>query len=827
MSTIRPAIGAVLTLCLGAPALAQNVPADKPASDALETVTVTAEFKKENLQLAPLAITAITAATLDARSQTTLQDITAQAPNVTLQQVGAGGGNSMRALIRGIGQSDFDPALDPGVGIYIDDVYFGTLVGSDFALIDLDRVEILRGPQGTLSGMNSVGGSVKLFTQKPSGSNDGYIEATYGSYSRIDVRASADFSLVPDSLFVRLTGVSRHQDGYVTLVDYACSHPSDPDVIAGIIPHNNYAAGDCKTGTEGGIQYTAARASLRWLAAPGLEVNWVTDATNDNSGSTANSLIAVVPNGFTSNTAGWFGSTNPQVPAFNERYLPPNPYVNYANFLDPGTTYRAVDAAGNAGPNPIPNGPFYANPNNTYKGWGTSFTVDWKLADTLSLKSITAYRAYTSTFGDDNSDSPVPLVLEEAKFTHAQFSQELRLSGTAFGSLMDYTAGGIFFRQHTEYASREDDPGISASVQYSGFLLYGGTTPTFDFLGDPIQNLKTEAGFVNTAWHPFEGFTFDAGARYTHEYKTFAPSDYNLDGVTPFLPLNPPGNPEGLLNGTVGVFDGSHVDYRLDVSYRWTPGIMTYASWATGFKGAGISPRAYYPQQVVGFGPETMNSYEAGIKTQWLNDHLRANLAVFREDYKDIQASANDPKFCVDKNGQPLPAPYNNPCGEYINAADGLGKGIEVEMEARLADHLSIDAAYSYLDLHVTRTLVPGTLPVGSPIGGVGKSKGSIGIQYEAPLGSFGSLTPRIDAAYTPGFCGDLGCTDLLKVAPYTLVNGRLTYWAPGRGWNVALQVTNLTNKVYYISKTSTGLGYVDGQIGMPRMWAVTLHKQF
>src|SRR6202000_481722 len=129
----------------------------------LETVTVTAQFRTENLQQTPLAITAITASMLEARSQTSLQDVTAQAPNVILQQNGAGGGLSMRAQIRGIGQTDFDPAVDPGVGVYIDDVYFATLTGSDFELLDLDRVEILRGPQGTLSGMNSLGGSVKLY----------------------------------------------------------------------------------------------------------------------------------------------------------------------------------------------------------------------------------------------------------------------------------------------------------------------------------------------------------------------------------------------------------------------------------------------------------------------------------------------------------------------------------------------------------------------------------------------------------------------------------------------------------------------------------------
>ena len=163
---------------LAGSAWAQTAPSpDSSKTDAvgLQEVVVTAQFHSENLQQTPLAITAITGDMLTARSETSLSDVASQAPNVILQPNPAGGGNSMRAQIRGMGQGDLDPAVDPGVGIYIDDVYFATLTGSDFALVDLDRVEILRGPQGTLSGMNSLGGSVKLYSKKPTGNNDGYV----------------------------------------------------------------------------------------------------------------------------------------------------------------------------------------------------------------------------------------------------------------------------------------------------------------------------------------------------------------------------------------------------------------------------------------------------------------------------------------------------------------------------------------------------------------------------------------------------------------------------------------------------------------------------
>jgi iron complex outermembrane receptor protein len=799
---------AVLTLCVcanlawaqqpNAAPKAVGTPAD---TDTLEEITVTAQFRTENLQITPIAITAITGAMLEARSQTNLADVTAQAPNVILEPNGAGGGDSMRAQIRGVGQTDFDPAVDPGVGIYVDDVFFATLTGSDFALLDLDRVEILRGPQGTLAGMNSLGGSVKLYSQKPTGANDGYVEATYGSLNRVDVRASADFSLIPDQLFLRLSGVARRQDGYVRLFDYACTHPTDPDVIAGKIPRGNSTT-DCKTGSEGGVDYDAIRASVRWVPTSNFELNWINDTTSQNNGTTPNTLLSVVP---VYNTVPWAGYQ------YNARFVPKSPYVNYANFLDPGVTYSAANIFGAPG---TPNGAFGATQNNKMNAYGTSLTADWKIADQFSLKSITAYRHYISEFGDDNSDSPLPLVIEQARFTHRQFSQELRLNGAALGSILDYTVGGIFFDQHTIYASREDNP----------FVPYGTPTePTFDFLQNDPTHLKTKAAFANSAWHLFNGLTLNAGVRYTKEDKTYTFERLQIDGVTPYYPLSNPANP---LNGKVGSYDGSHIDYRADIDYQWTPSIMTYVSWSTGFKGGGITPRPYYPQQVTGFGQETLKSSEAGLKSQWLDNRLRANLAVFYEDYYGYQASANLPQFCVDASGKPLPAPYNNPCGEYINAANAVGKGVEAEFEYHPIDHLTIDATWSYLDFKFIKSLIS-AIPTGEGAPDVGKNKGSIGVQYEAPLMDYGTVTPRIDVAYTPGSCGNLDCDANVQNDSYTLVNGRLTYWSPQHVWSVSGEVTNLTNRVYYITKTSTGIGYIDGQIGMPREWAVTVRRQF
>ncbi len=267
---------------------ARSAPAD---TSGIQTITVTAEFRKENLQNTPIAITAVNAAMLEARSQTNVVQITAQAPNVTLRPAGAAFGSSLVAFIRGVGQTDFNYSTEPGVGVYVDDVYYATITGNLLDLLDVDRVEVERGPQGTLNGRNSIGGAIRLFTKQPNGNGGGFVEGTYGSFNRIDVRGSADFTVVPDKFFVRIAGVSRTRDGYVTDLDYGCATGAPNYGSPGGVPHLPTHAG-CKIGTEGGQTYTGGRIQSRWLATDNLTVNLSFDMVNDRSEATAAVLIA-------------------------------------------------------------------------------------------------------------------------------------------------------------------------------------------------------------------------------------------------------------------------------------------------------------------------------------------------------------------------------------------------------------------------------------------------------------------------------------------------------------------------------------------------------
>src|SRR6188472_911933 len=203
---------AIRRVVCGAPGLllvaalpATNSAQAQPQPGALEEIVVTARFREENLQKTPLAITAVTGEMLESRGATSTLDLDAFVPNAVIAPLGAGWGSTAAAFIRGIGLGDNSLSFEPGVPIYIDDVYHGRPQGAILDLLDLERVEILRGPQGTLFGKNAIGGTIRLVSRKPEGDNTGDAEVKFGSYDRIDLRGSYDIALVPDKVYARFS----------------------------------------------------------------------------------------------------------------------------------------------------------------------------------------------------------------------------------------------------------------------------------------------------------------------------------------------------------------------------------------------------------------------------------------------------------------------------------------------------------------------------------------------------------------------------------------------------------------------------------------------
>jgi iron complex outermembrane recepter protein len=759
VSTLYTSKWLAASALVAAPAFAAESSA--PKDNELQEIIVTAQFREQKLQDTPIAITAVNAELLESRNQTSLASVAAQAPNVILTETGGAFGPGMSARIRGIGQGDYIAAMEPGVGIYIDDVYYPSLTGANFDLIDLERVEILRGPQGTLAGRNSEGGAIKLYSQSPKGDSTGSARLTYGSRSLFDVRAMADLPVIDNKLFFRISGVSRKQDGYVDRYDYGCQHPGN-----GV--SNGSLQGDCWLGTEGGKSYSAGRASLRWLATDNLEINLGADMTLDNSEVAANVLLDTAP----------VAPTNIGTIPWGSQYVPSNPYTSYATF----TNTRADGSR------------LFFAPVTKTKVWGSNLTADWRLADNLSLKSITAYREFDSRWVEDNDASPAELGLGAEHQLNHSFSQELRLNGE-IGSAVSYAVGLYYFNQVT----------IGRTHQ---MLNYVPTPFLFEFLGNDPTDASSKAAFANGTWHITDDLNLNLGVRHTKEDKNYKYSRRNPDG-TPNAIL-------GALTGAVGAYEGSKTDYRINMDYRWSEQLMTYASVSTGFKGGGTNPRPFNVAQVKSFDPETLTAYEVGAKTDFFNRKLRANVSVFLNKYKDIQVT--------------LLACPAAPCAQPANAGDADIKGAELEIEARPVDNLSIDASYSMLRFKYTRVDAATGVPVGSTAPGTIENKYSIGAQYEFLLSDGGSITPRVDYSFQGGFNTNAIPTAGNRVYGYHLTNAKITWKAHDSGWDASLIGSNLLDKTYFFTRfdlTGSGGGSNYGAIAPPREFSIQISKKF
>jgi iron complex outermembrane recepter protein len=757
-------------------------------NDGLEEVVVTAQFREQSLQSTPLSITAVNAAMLEARNQTNIAEVASQAPNVTLKAQGSAFGPSMGASIRGVGQFDFNPALEPGVGLYVDDVYFATLTGSLLDLLDLDRVEILRGPQGTLAGRNSIGGAIKLYSKKP-GADGGSISATYGSRNRLDFRGSYDFEL-SDRLFARVSGVSKRQGGHVQVRDYGCEKPTSG------LPIMSRVGGDCVVGEMGDVNYDAVRAAVRFAATDNLEINAAVDYTKDTRGPAAQ-VIVQGSAAVNQNVQPILGVTNLALAAF----VPPKgSFYNYATYYNPPGTFRAASGA----TTPMLEGRPRIGVD--FEGWGGSASIDWKISDTLAVKSISAYREYDSYFSNDNDLSPLANSLGYGDQTFHSFSQELRLNGSMLdNNRLEYTLGAFFMDQKSVYATTQD-------------LRYSPSSLT-QFVGNDPVNADTTAFFGHLSYAATDALTVTAGLRYTDEHK-----DYTFSRRTYAGALHPS---LGALDGKKTDYDGNKLDYRLNVQYQWTDGIMTYAQYATGFKGGGVSPRPFGPAQAAPFNPEELTSYEVGIKSDLFDRALRLNASVFQSNYNDMLLSLST---C------PAAFPPVSPCALLTNAGDAEMKGVEVEATWRPVDGLSVDASFSKLDFEYKKFNPAAggpTNPRGPQFGMrpayVPETKWSIGAQYQFAMGERGSLTPRVDFShqgdlYTNGFNA---ATNLIE--SYTVGNARLSWRNADEDLDVSLEVTNLTDKYYFITRFDqfTLTGVTDGQVARPREYALTVKRKF
>lgn len=833
------------------PAFAQDATDDGGANT---EIVVTAQFREQNLQDTPLAITAVNAELLEARGQTNITNIAAQAPNVTLAAQGQQNGSGLIAFIRGVGQTDFNFALEPGVGIYVDDVYIPTLTGSLLDLMDLERVEVLRGPQGTLAGRNSIGGAIKLFSVKPKGDGSGSFLLKYGSYNRIEARGMADFAIVPDKLSARISASAKTYNGHVKRLDYGVTHPGSK------VPVNTTNTNGV-LGRLGGGDFIAGRLALRWTPSDTIEVNIAGDYSRERGDAGASVLLYANRIGANANGNPWLPGTDGSRIDYNCAFVPygvnscdtitgfNRKFISYASFIDrtPATTQA-------------PFKPLHLDPHQDLDNYGLYGTIDIDLSDSLKLTSITAWRRYVSDWSQDVDNSPLANQQLNQHLVNKQWSEELRLNGQLGDGLVDFTLGGIYFKRDGTLTARVD-------LNYAGIDFIHGPDPT---------PASSKAVFANVTLNATDALTFTGGVRQTWDKKNYRFFRRNPDLTVPgplpcaFFLGAPTAGPTGVgndpncllvgLNNQPASFKGNHFDWRIAADYRFSPAFMAYAQVATGYRSGGMNPRPFFGptdpagrNQIKSFKPEVLTSFEGGFKADLFDRKLRLNVSAFLNKYKDIILT--------------LSACPTAPCLQPNNVGKADVKGFEVETTIRPVENFTIDGALSYLDFKYKKITGPTAVTLNMITPYTPKWKWSFGVQYDIPDVAGGTVSARFDGSYqskvyteavnydnilvttattppaavttTPAVDGVVAiggggplATVIAsnRIDSYFLANARLA-WKQDEDapWSVALEVNNVFNKYYFTSlyEQFASPGSISGAPGLPRTWSVTLKKEF
>ncbi|NDC57757.1 MAG: TonB-dependent receptor [Alphaproteobacteria bacterium] len=688
--------------------------ADAAASaGGLEEVVVTAEKRKENLQDTPISISVLSAAGIEDRNVYSLVDLGDGAiPSLKVAPFFSRPG-ALIMNIRGIGvlSDSNQPARDQGVGVYVDGVYMGRPQGLGVAMYDVESIEVLKGPQGTLFGRNTEGGAVQITTKKPKGEFGLLAKGGASSFSgytgelHVDLPKFANFS-------VKLDGVLTGRSGWV---DNPLPQAED----------------------FGSYDKRALRARVLWEPTPNFTADYAFDTSYD-----ATSTLY-------------------------QQFLAPFPTAT----LKPAAANTASTSRIDTATLPVPQ---QLSVGNT---WGHRLTADWRLSDTITIKSISSYRDLKQDQWDNGSAALSAGAFQAtptsttfvgsqfgryslALFNQNQFSQEFQIIGDT--ERLKWVAGAIYYREHVTDNARAfftsnftDVAGVASTIRSIDYLaqridrasqvttkstgVFGQATYTPPILDDALHvtlggrwTKDEKVGRMRT----INGVNFPIGSQGQTFFAPSAPT-------TPLLSPNP-------MNASWDRFDPI-----VNVAYDVTEDFLIYAKYSTGYKSGGSNSRSltYKP-----FDPETVEMMEIGAKTEFFDNRVRLNVAAYDGKYKDIQLDFSAPYLVISSTGALTFT--NRTTTETINApGEGKLSGFEADLTFAATDNLTLSASYAYNKVDIPATLNPfpqidgRPIPVPIPIYQVytPENSASFAIDYERPfMGA--KIAAHLDGNYGDGY---------------------------------------------------------------------------
>ncbi|MFO1377357.1 MAG: TonB-dependent receptor [Steroidobacteraceae bacterium] len=643
---------ASLTAVSGGGALAQESGGQPAASGAIEEIIVSARRRDESIQDTPIAVTAIAPSQLEGAAAVNISDLQGAAPNVLITQQGSGSA-AANISIRGIAFADIEKSFDPAVGINVDGVYIGTSTGQYLDFFDIGSIEILRGPQGTLFGRNTISGVINIKRTRPTGEWGGKFEVSKGSYGKLGVRGVLNVPIAEGVLAAKLFEMHEESDGYYK--EIGTGHRR------GGYNNENFGASFLLTPSD------------RFDALLTLEKQVQDFEGIQGSSSQAGDLFCLVgspPMICGNNVTDDPYKINPMINLLTGQ---PNPYIG---------RYRA------------PAGTLEMN-------------FD---AGAIKFTSVSSYREMKEEQQQDYATSGLYWTNRTQKYR--QFSQELRGAGK-IGENFDYVAGVYYFKSRYKIDQQTHVFGPFSSEQFTT-----GWSESY-------------AGFADLNWEIFDRVRLSGGGRWTHDKKSLA-TDFT-DFVTPAASFNSPKKSSSWSKFTP----------KLGLDYRPTDDLMVYGSWSRGYRSGGYNGRGLTTFSAsLPYDPESVDAFELGLKSEFLDSRVSLNLAAFYTKYKDIQQSTT----------------VSTPGGTgnetiVTNAASAKIKGFEADLVARLTEEFTLKSSIGITDAKF------GTFLTDAPVAGVRRTFDysdvdmiyapkmtlSVNAEYETPV-PMGSLDGSIKA---------------------------------------------------------------------------------
>ncbi|WP_340313432.1 TonB-dependent receptor [Rhizorhabdus argentea] len=712
-------------------------------------IIVTARRREESLQQTPLAVSAVDATMLARAHATDLTNIKALAPNLLLER-SAVNPSSLFAYLRGFGTKTSDPAVEPALSVNIDGIYLGSNFAGVINLFDVEAVEVMRGPQGTLFGKNSPAGAINVRTRRPKNEFGGVIEASYGRFDDFQIRGYIDLPVVNDKLAATVSYALHRSDGYIRNVT--------------------------QDRWVGGTDTQSLRLAFR--ATPSDMIDWYVSAQYDrdrSDSSIARSITTTDPEQLRIPTAIY--NTPGGVPRLGS--LCTRPATASACVSPPAAPYTTRNNQ-----TPVEN-----------SGRAYSITSDLKVeAQVVDVAFLTGYR---------RNRQFTPLDVDGTGFTHthaltwqkdSQFSQEIRVSSAKNGGLdfdgkLNWLLGAFYYQY--EY-DRKQNFNLAATRQSDGLT-------------------KSGAIFAHAEFSLTDALILSAGARQTWDSKR-----HNFVIIGTF-----PGGPS---YGERRSWSNLSVDAT--VEYHFARDQMIYARFAQGYRGGGFLGDPTSPLRLNPYDPETVDSYEIGLKSDFFDNRARLNLTGFISKYDGLQR-------------QLVVADPANPAVGFTQQTRNIAKatiqGIEFEAQARPISALSLRASLGYLDAkydsffaNVTGSGAdPATDNTALRFPYTSKWTATVGANFEQELGEAGTLELSADYTWRSRYNLNNLNEPFGEQKGYGLLSSTLRWRDALPGLSIAVYGQNLTNKRYLaFADTSGGIGAIVAE-AMPRTWGISAGYKF